>query len=213
MKFCDECGATLEDDVWFCDECGANIEKPSETKKDDDKIADKNSIENNSSRGKKRNYKNIILVIASMIIVSISSVFVTFAITNRDNKDDNTKVASVEAEKRVEKEAEEITTEEVTTVEETTTEEVTTEEITTQEPTTEAINYYLYIPILQEVLKNNNDYNNYTIYDMNNDGIYELVVKICICEADYEWQFYTMRDNNAFYIGMIIGGHSALYEG
>jgi len=148
-----------------------------------------------------------------MIIVSISSVFVTFAITNRDNKEDNTKVASVESEKKVEKEAEEITTEEVTTVEETTTEEVTTEEITKQEPTTEAINYYLYIPILQEVLKNNNDYNNYTIYDMNNDGIYELVVKIGICEADYEWQFYTMRDNNAFYIGMIIGGHSALYEG
>jgi len=203
MKFCDECGATLEDDVWFCDECGANIEKPSETKKDDDKIADKKIIDTTSSRDKKRNYKNIILVIASMIIVSISSVFVTFAITNRDNKDDNTKVASVEAEKRVEKEVEEITTEEVTTVEETTTEEVTTQ----------VIDYKKYISILSEIQNNYNSYNSYTIHDLNNDGICELLVESGQASSSYEWSIYSIYDNNVVFVDRFTVADTLLYDG
>lgn len=34
MKFCEECGAQLEDDALFCEECGASVEASPQTKSD-----------------------------------------------------------------------------------------------------------------------------------------------------------------------------------
>lgn len=50
----------------------------------------------------------------------------------------------------------------------------------------------------------------YTVYDMNNDGIKELILETGTCEADYTYEFYTYRDG-LILLGEAHAGHSGLY--
>ena len=55
------------------------------------------------------------------------------------------------------------------------------------------------------------DYLQYALYDIDGDGVKELIVLSGTCEADYVWRVYTIVDNQAWYIGETFGGHSTLY--
>ena len=52
----------------------------------------------------------------------------------------------------------------------------------------------------------------YSLYDIDGNGIMELLVKAGTCEADYMHRIYTIRNNAAVYIGETFGGHSSLFE-
>ncbi len=50
----------------------------------------------------------------------------------------------------------------------------------------------------------------YTVYDIDKDGIKELIIKTGICEADYTYEFYTYQ-NGLISLGTTHAGHSGLY--
>ncbi len=52
----------------------------------------------------------------------------------------------------------------------------------------------------------------FSLYDMNNDGIPELIEKTGTCEADYIYNFITYRNGTIVNIGSDGAGHSALYK-
>ena len=52
---------------------------------------------------------------------------------------------------------------------------------------------------------------NYSLYDVDKDGVPELFVKYGSCEAAYTTQCYTWRDGQVVCIGEFRSGHSSLY--
>ncbi|MDE6665677.1 MAG: SH3 domain-containing protein [Ruminococcus sp.] len=55
-------------------------------------------------------------------------------------------------------------------------------------------------------------YHNYYIYDINDDGVYELIIEMGTCEADNEYSVYSIKDNEMIFAGDIGAGHSVLTE-
>ena len=52
----------------------------------------------------------------------------------------------------------------------------------------------------------------YYFYDIDKDGVKELLVKNGTCEADYTYQAYTIQNNKSKYLGQISGGHTVFYK-
>lgn len=94
----------------------------------------------------------------------------------------------------------------------------TTADVETEETETEkAVSYDSYLQVLDEILAEyEDDYGEtlpYSVYDMDNDGVKELIVKCGTCEADYMWRVYTLDDaGEALYVDEFAGGHSMLYS-
>ena len=139
MKFCEECGAQLEDDAVFCEECGTQVEEleivpPIQPQNVEvvPPIQPHNVLE---EKEKKAFPKKIIIIgVAILLTLIIGGVIAGVIIKNSNStKDDDTKLVDATTDS-TEKEAP--TTEEATT-EEATTEDVITEEATTEEATTE----------------------------------------------------------------------------
>lgn len=70
----------------------------------------------------------------------------------------------------------------------------------------------LYAPVIQNILTEYGDYNIYYKYDIDKDGVDELMVQEGTCEADYRYQVYTIQDGKLFYIDQIPGGHTGFCE-
>ena len=51
----------------------------------------------------------------------------------------------------------------------------------------------------------------YAVYDIDKDGVPELIVKTGTCEADYMGQIYTCRDGESWPVAQFGMGHSSLY--
>lgn len=67
--------------------------------------------------------------------------------------------------------------------------------------------------VLNDIRSENGGSCSYAMYDLNKDGTEELIVLSGTCEADYQYLFYTIRDDGSvFYLGSVPGGHSCLYE-
>lgn len=93
----------------------------------------------------------------------------------------------------------------------------TESEINTETETAEVVSYAGYLPVLDEIMAEYEDsYGEtlpYSVYDMDNDGVKELIVKCGTCEADYMWRVYTLDEaGSAVLIGEFGGGHSMLYS-
>ncbi|MCL2433151.1 MAG: hypothetical protein FWD16_01340 [Clostridia bacterium] len=77
-------------------------------------------------------------------------------------------------------------------------------------------NYEAYIPVLQGTLSDfaeyASEYLTYSLFDINGDGIKELFIKRGTCEADYEWEVYTITNGERDLIGSFGGSHSTLYN-
>ena len=84
-------------------------------------------------------------------------------------------------------------------------------------PMTESY-YDCYSPILLSIHAEFNDsfgtadYLDYALYDIDGDGVLELIVLAGTCEADFVRRIYTVADGRAQYAGETFGGHSTLYE-
>lgn len=55
-------------------------------------------------------------------------------------------------------------------------------------------------------------FHNYYIYDINNDGIYELITEMGTCEADNQYSVYSMKNGEMIFAGDITAGHTRLVE-
>lgn len=104
---------------------------------------------------------------------------------------------------------EDITDVEVTT--EPATEPTTVPEISKEETAKNAIAAYKETAAVLEKLPNLG-VAEFSLYDMNNDGIPELIEKTGTCEADYIYNFITYRNGTIVNIGSDNAGHSALYK-
>lgn len=104
---------------------------------------------------------------------------------------------------------EDITGAEITT--EPVTEPTTVPEISTEETAKNAIAAYKEAAAICEKIPSIGTAE-FALYDMNNDGIPELIEKTGTCEADYIYNFITYRNGTIVNIGSDGGGHSALYR-
>lgn len=51
----------------------------------------------------------------------------------------------------------------------------------------------------------------YMLYDIDKNGVKELLLQTGTCEADYMYLIYTVQDGSAVYLGEIPGGHSVFF--
>lgn len=84
------------------------------------------------------------------------------------------------------------------------------EDETTEEVTSEMY-YNLYGPLVDSAYQSYGQYMLYWIYDIDKDGVKELLLQNGTCEADYMYQVYTIRDGTSFYLGEISGFHTGFY--
>ena len=70
----------------------------------------------------------------------------------------------------------------------------------------------LYGPLLDQVYATYGEYNDYYLYDMDGDGVKELLLQEGTCEADYMYQVYTIANGSAVYLGELSGGHTMFFE-
>lgn len=91
------------------------------------------------------------------------------------------------------------------------------ENVKIQEMDEEECGSFLYAPTLTDVyvqyhVINNSDYDlSYTVYDLDGDGIEELLVQEGTCEGDLQWMVYTLKGNKPQLIGQFEGWHSSLF--
>lgn len=180
MKYCEECGAQLEDNAKFCDECGAVIVSEPENI-----LNDTNHKINNNSVVKKntdKNTKKVIGIFVSVILIIGITVVGIYFVTKGNKKDnvenkknsevlENTSSSELKESNSEDSTKEENTTEgktsedeSIATEETTIVEEITTEvETTTEKETSEKTNNKKYI---EEYLKIINEKGYFYTYDL-----------------------------------------------
>lgn len=142
MKYCEECGAAMEDDEIYCSECGAKAEPLLDEQSETTQTEDTKPINNKDNYTVEHKNGKLYIVIGVMltVIVAVGLALIIFFVGKNDENDtldmDTSENYTVDMETEIENASDEIVTEESTT-EESTTEEPTTEEPTTEEPTTE----------------------------------------------------------------------------
>lgn len=74
----------------------------------------------------------------------------------------------------------------------------------------------VYGPLLDDAVSNTSNefgfYNTYWFYDIDKDGVKEILIQQGTCEADYVYDIYTIENGAAKYLGEIGGGHTSFYE-
>ena len=70
----------------------------------------------------------------------------------------------------------------------------------------------LYGPLLDQVYAIYGEYNDYYLYDIDKDGVKELLLQEGTCEADYMYQVYTIENGEAVSLGELSGGHTMFFE-
>lgn len=77
---------------------------------------------------------------------------------------------------------------------------------------TEDVDYRAaYEPVVSQALEDYGTYNTYALWDIDRDGVQELLVLCGHAEADYTYKVYTAKGGAAVYIGEFTGSHTALY--
>lgn len=51
----------------------------------------------------------------------------------------------------------------------------------------------------------------YTLYDVDKNGVPELIVKFGTCEADYDGRLYTFDGTKVVYVDEFAMGHTSIY--
>lgn len=70
----------------------------------------------------------------------------------------------------------------------------------------------VYAPILQMVNDMYGQWNYYSIYDIDKDGVKELLVLEGTCTADYVYKIYTIENMKSKYLGQVPGANSTFCE-
>ena len=68
-----------------------------------------------------------------------------------------------------------------------------------------------YYDIEKSIIKDTDTYNKTVHYDIDKDGMDELIIIHGTCEADMEINFFTYKDKEVVNLGILSGTHSVLY--
>lgn len=161
MKYCENCGAELEDSAVFCDECGARVETvPQEKAVDSEqsKEAEKqeNAVIDTSDKpvGKRKRMIPILCGVIGVLIIVVIVIIIVTVTSRKSNNDENNAKNDLE-----------------TAV----TSESADETVKSTEATTQANNWKKqYIEYLKKV--DSKDYGGCEYIYMNNDDIPELMI-------------------------------------
>ena len=219
FMFCENCGKQIDDDAKFCKHCGAAISEEIE-------IIGKTTA--TVSVTKKSKKKLIIIAVVSAIILFIAaavaySTYEWFKEKQMSKEIDSHSIFNSDNESKPEdttKPTAKITTQKVTTTPIATT-KATTTVARKQDKVEKSKNYLPYFVLLNEIdaeyKREFGDtyipYYQYYLYDINHDGIYELLIHFGESEAEAVIQIYSVDENGEFTdLGEIGGGHTWLTE-
>lgn len=197
---CKSCGKNLPDESGFCPYCMTKFTKEQEV---------------HNKKGNKR-LVSIVAVLLAFIFVVTATVGVAFGkIFNRSEKEttENIEMPSTTEEvpsmlqtvsqsHSATKNANQAATTKNSTE---TTKEVTT--TTTRNTNDSEAVLNAYVKQMLETL----DLVWYYIYDMDNNGMYELIIMSGTFEGDFKFHFYTYRDGRIEYIDSVSARYSSLY--
>ncbi len=210
--FCENCGKQIDDNAKFCEYCGATI---------NDNTTSTDKVTDTIAMSKKSKKKPIILATVSAVILFIATIVAYSAYEwvkekHMSEEIDSHSIFHSDDESKPEDIAKltaEMTTQKITT---------TTTAITTAvDKVEESINYAPYLFLLNEIdaeyKREFGDeyipYYLYYLYDINQDGTYELLLHFGESEAEAVIQVYSIDENGGFIeIGEIGGGHTWLTE-
>ncbi|MDE6781975.1 MAG: SH3 domain-containing protein, partial [Ruminococcus sp.] len=100
----------------------------------------------------------------------------------------------------------------------TTTAKTTTTATTTTTAIPSAVDYSEYVSAVKTFedvrreISSEYLFHNYSVYDMDNDGIYELIIERGPNEDDDKYEFYSIADNTMIFVGEIPAGNSTLTQ-
>lgn len=81
-----------------------------------------------------------------------------------------------------------------------------------EEPEEVKVDYSAYETLLNDTCDENGPIYTYSAYDIDKDGIRDLILKTGISESDYVYEFYTLDENSTLVnLGSIAGASSMLY--
>lgn len=214
--FCKNCGKQLDDNANFCEYCGNST--------GDNPIMF--ASENNPASNKSKKKIIIISVISALILLiaglvgyliyeeiqvrRMSDEIRSHSIINTESDIVNTTVNS-----------EQTTAKQIQTTKSTTTTTAVTTAAKSQEKAEVSGKYLVYLTLLNaaesesaaEYGTNDLLYYQYYLYDINHDGVYELLIHIGTCEADAMIGVYSIDDEEGLAeLGEIGGGHTILTE-
>ena len=69
----------------------------------------------------------------------------------------------------------------------------------------------IYRPLVRNAYAQYGEFNIYMVYDIDKDGVKELLVLEGTCEADFVYQVYTIQGQTSVYLGEISGFHAAFF--
>lgn len=227
MKICPDCGAEIDEQKQSCEWCGysfvmqdispgkPDISTPAESFTEETKdITPSYSTEPAPSqktaasvKGSNKTFGVLIAVVAVLVlmlmILSILLIFFVFRQPGNQKSDSETIVTEMEMLSPAETSAQ---TEIVETLEETVTDVVT--EPVTEATKTASIDYdaaYHQLLTYYENTDSDSYFYHYSLFDINNDGVLELITCSGTCEADAKAEFW---DINGRKLGETGYGHS-----
>ena len=181
MKYCIKCGHQLDDEDIFCDKCG----EPADSSKTDSTPAEENIKSDNYSPKKKNRFIKIFAALSAAVVVCIGGYLLIDWIQIEINAK---KINDLYEETRQQMQTEatsivtNVQTEPVSIAPAKTTSAKTTaiQETTKATEKKPEVHYSLYTAILNELTLGYSYYDlsncYYTLYDINGDGIYELII-------------------------------------
>ena len=216
--FCENCGKQIDDDAKFCEYCGAIIDNNSDT------FSAESSLQNVASNTSKK--KTIIIAVILLFVLIIAGIAAYLTYEQIQIKHGADEILSLmEDDSSDEFNSNNITahtqTTQITTEKAITTTVKTTAIPKSQDKVEKSKNYLIYLAMLNEMdaefKREFGDmyipYYKYYLYDINHDGIYELIVHFGESEADAVIQIYSVDEDGEFTdLGEIDGGHTILVE-
>lgn len=169
-----------------------------------------------NTNNKTQSKSSIVILIAVIAVISGVIGFGLYQNYSKNNTNTPDEITITQIPTTEEQTTQEVTTVAPTTAEPTTekpTEKPTTSPPTTEQPTTLFSNnakeiYSAYCDVI-----NNNETQTYCVYDINHDGIKEIIIELGVTTLEQRYDVYSYDDSKggAYYTGTL-NGSSLLYE-
>lgn len=188
--YCEKCGYRLKDGTKFCPKCGWKVsgqKAPDPISGKEKKMVGSSRNENGrtSKSGKKWPW-----IIVFVIIIAVVGILAALMLQGRKSGEKPSAENVKEQEENQEQPGE-----------------------NKQEQEQNILYSEIYGPLLDQTLGeyDYSEYLIYMVYDIDKNGVLELLLQTGTSEADYVYEVYTIQDESSVYLGELPGGHSVFY--
>lgn len=191
MKYCENCGAELNDNAKFCDECGATQEKTVVE-------ASVEALPKTSQRVgivEKKSGKSVVVAIVVTIIVIAAIAAVILYLTGSFDKGGFNEPTD---KKHIEQQGDDKEAQKDNEVKD------------KQDADNEAIKKAYKAKLSDMESLSPGDHMEYSVFDINQDGVRELIILVDNSEADKNRYIYSYKDGVVFEMGKIGAGHRSM---